>query len=102
MIRRPPRSTRTYTLFPYTTLFLSCAVPANADSQHPIRGRRHRHAARIAERRTIPTYITAIAATVRAACDHARITDIPPRAITRDRKIIVPAAAAREIGRAHV
>src|SRR3546814_5095360 len=31
MIRRPPRSTRTYTLFPYTTLFRSCrtasAVP---------------------------------------------------------------------------
>src|SRR3546814_10821507 len=25
MIRRPPRSTRTYTLFPYTTLFLSVA-----------------------------------------------------------------------------
>src|SRR3546814_18540923 len=24
MIRRPPRSTRTYTLFPYTTLFRSC------------------------------------------------------------------------------
>src|SRR3546814_6895128 len=24
MIRRPPRSTRTDTLFPYTTLFLSC------------------------------------------------------------------------------
>src|SRR3546814_11832424 len=23
MIRRPPRATRTYTLFPYTTLFLS-------------------------------------------------------------------------------
>src|SRR3546814_13596623 len=39
MIRRPPRSTRIYTLFPYTTLFLSCAYstdvvvvaqPANA------------------------------------------------------------------------
>src|SRR3546814_14624943 len=29
MIRRPPRSTRTDTLFPYTTLFrsLSCSVP---------------------------------------------------------------------------
>src|SRR3546814_7011909 len=27
MIRRPPRSTRTDTLFPYTTLFRSC-VPA--------------------------------------------------------------------------
>src|SRR3546814_11369727 len=28
MIRRPPRSTRTDTLFPYTTLFRSCPVPA--------------------------------------------------------------------------
>src|SRR3546814_7540767 len=27
MIRRPPRSTRTDTLFPYTTLFRSCARP---------------------------------------------------------------------------
>src|SRR3546814_1454932 len=26
MILRPPRSTRTYTLFPYTTLFRSCRV----------------------------------------------------------------------------
>src|SRR3546814_2672044 len=37
MIRRPPRSTRTYTLFPYTTLFRSGgasvanAIPLNAD-----------------------------------------------------------------------
>src|SRR3546814_4870391 len=28
MIRRPPRSTRTDTLFPYTTLFLSASVRA--------------------------------------------------------------------------
>src|SRR3546814_6484238 len=28
MIRRPPRSTRTDTLFPYTTLFLSVRVPS--------------------------------------------------------------------------
>src|SRR3546814_20680181 len=28
MIRRPPRSTRTDTLFPYTTLFRSCVVGA--------------------------------------------------------------------------
>src|SRR3546814_13922373 len=28
MIRRPPRSTRTDTLFPYTTLFRSAARPA--------------------------------------------------------------------------
>src|SRR3546814_6903085 len=26
MIRRPPRSTRTDTLFPYTTLFRSCSI----------------------------------------------------------------------------
>src|SRR3546814_16863067 len=28
MIRRPPRSTRTDTLFPYTTLFRSCSATA--------------------------------------------------------------------------
>src|SRR3546814_15818870 len=30
MIRRPPRSTRTDTLFPYTTLFRSCINPDSA------------------------------------------------------------------------
>src|SRR3546814_2414640 len=35
MIRRPPRSTRTDTLFPYTTLFRSPREPAAADqSRH--------------------------------------------------------------------
>src|SRR3546814_5658007 len=39
MIRRPPRSTRTDTLFPYTTLFRSpgaaaCAAGAGADHDH--------------------------------------------------------------------
>src|SRR3546814_1857048 len=33
MIRRPPRSTRTDTLFPYTTLFRS-PVPGRADYVH--------------------------------------------------------------------
>src|SRR3546814_6555969 len=32
MIRRPPRSTRTDTLFPYTTLFRSWKLPAGARS----------------------------------------------------------------------
>src|SRR3546814_2394787 len=40
MIRRPPRSTRTYTLFPYTTLFrsrlaLSAVVYHSADRDPP-------------------------------------------------------------------
>src|SRR3546814_6084699 len=40
MIRRPPRSTRTDTLFPYTTLFRSCgAARARADDpQRPHAG----------------------------------------------------------------
>src|SRR3546814_8204345 len=41
MIRRPPRSTRTDTLFPYTTLFRSVR-----DHQHPFHRRVHAHAAR--------------------------------------------------------
>src|SRR3546814_5416083 len=32
MIRRPPRSTRTYTLFPYTTLFRSFTSIASLDA----------------------------------------------------------------------
>src|SRR3546814_9539764 len=46
MIRRPPRSTRTDTLFPYTTLFRS---PEHGC--HRPRGRQVRHAARGAARR---------------------------------------------------
>src|SRR3546814_18494803 len=34
MIRRPPRSTRTYTLFPYTTLFRSSAAFRSPDDPH--------------------------------------------------------------------
>src|SRR3546814_7123143 len=33
MLRRPPRSTRTDTLFPYTTLFRSCALSAICRTQ---------------------------------------------------------------------
>src|SRR3546814_11966981 len=36
MIRRPPRSTRTDTLFPYTTLFRSAAGANVADSLHAL------------------------------------------------------------------
>src|SRR3546814_1126463 len=54
MIRRPPRSTRTDTLFPYTTLFRSRAVQpprlsSDADSPRTSGGRRrhpHAHAVR--------------------------------------------------------
>src|SRR3546814_674311 len=35
MIRRPPRSTRTDTLFPYTTLFRSASAPAASSDRPP-------------------------------------------------------------------
>src|SRR3546814_10219671 len=35
MIRRPPRSTRTDTLFPYTTLFRSGHIPYQRQAEHP-------------------------------------------------------------------
>src|SRR3546814_7371121 len=41
MIRRPPRSTRTDTLFPYTTLFRSRLV-VGGDDRRRLRGRRRR------------------------------------------------------------
>src|SRR3546814_11381715 len=56
MIRRPPRSTRTDTLFPYTTLFRSPAGlprrrlphgPAGALLRHPAPGRRAGHRGRV-------------------------------------------------------
>src|SRR3546814_2627922 len=50
MIRRPPRSTRTDTLFPYTTLFRSVADAADVQGpakqpRHPARAQ-HQHAHR--------------------------------------------------------
>src|SRR3546814_9764196 len=39
MIRRPPRSTRTYTLFPYTTLFRSIKCLASHDHGRALRQR---------------------------------------------------------------
>src|SRR3546814_3028025 len=38
MIRRPPRSTRTDTLFPYTTLFRSAAPPPRSSRAKNSRG----------------------------------------------------------------
>src|SRR3546814_2484666 len=43
MIRRPPRSTRTDTLFPYTTLFRSHAATLAVGAAGPAAARRARH-----------------------------------------------------------
>src|SRR3546814_14679737 len=54
MIRRPPRSTRTDTLFPYTTLFRSPAAPAPGPrGRSPLRqGGHHCRNARRSEEHT--------------------------------------------------
>src|SRR3546814_9007476 len=44
MIRRPPRSTRTDTRFPYTTLFLSCFPQARGADAVEMFADRRRHA----------------------------------------------------------
>src|SRR3546814_5792692 len=59
MIRRPPRSTRTDTLFPYTTLFRSVgAVPVDprpaAGGAPVVRGERRRLPALLASRARLP------------------------------------------------
>src|SRR3546814_3239844 len=41
MIRLPPRSTRTDTLFPYTTLFRSLVVPLGLEDEHRALARDH-------------------------------------------------------------
>src|SRR3546814_14937194 len=46
MIRRPPRSTRTATLFPYTTLFRSKRRVIDGARHHAMRERKHAEIAR--------------------------------------------------------
>src|SRR3546814_16092151 len=59
MIRRPPRSTRTDTLFPYTTLFRSPLLPpltgvSAADQRLPFTSERERSIARLWSRSALP------------------------------------------------
>src|SRR3546814_14060896 len=54
MIRRPPRSTRTDTLFPYTTLFRSAEFVAFVDDRpEHVRGRFEGESGRVADARHI-------------------------------------------------
>src|SRR3546814_4219763 len=82
MIRRPPRSTRTDTLFPYTTLFRS---RAHDRPRHRLDAPRQPHAGHRA-RRSAP-----------AATSHRRPLRHHPRRRPRNPAVI----ADTEIGRAH-
>src|SRR3546814_19150779 len=83
MIRRPPRSTRTDTLFPYTTLF---------------RSHRRRMGIVAARRRIIPATerVEAVGGADRARCDRPRRTVVRPEGTDRSRgPDLVPPAARR-------
>src|SRR3546814_20908539 len=94
MIRRPPRSTRTDTLFPYTTLFRS--------ARHALRGRLRATARR---RRLLPALERARTA-LRAARQHRRGSRRRPHGgrqrLPRGDRRGAPQARgdAREVGRA--
>src|SRR3546814_7270790 len=67
MIRRPPRSTRTDTLFPYTTLFRSVSHASR-------RGRQNRHWFRDDDGGAIPRPDATAEQDVRASFSYARVT----------------------------
>src|SRR3546814_14204193 len=96
MIRRPPRSTRTVTLFPYTTLFRSADrrlgadpedhVPAEIHDQLSLRERAAQPAlpwrarlAALSQRRGALPRLQAVRGGLPAAGDHHRIRAARPR-----------------------
>src|SRR3546814_10654941 len=85
MRRRPPRSTRTYTLFPYTTLFRTCI---------------HASVAQLAEQRSPKPQVVGSSPTWRATCgSYAKRGSSRTNPPTGQSGNFVN---SREIGRAHV
>src|SRR3546814_9731411 len=68
MIRRPPRSTRTDTLFPYTTLFRSL-VDCRCVAANSRKGRRDLTADLIIPRREVESFVAKCAYDVRKAAE---------------------------------
>src|SRR3546814_3283776 len=99
MIRRPPRSTRTDTLFPYTTLFRS-AVPGSIAGMVGASGRDDMEDARLGEeelRQGAGKIRSAIADQLEQALLASRAS-----VMLHDAEHVAHLPAAAEIGRAHV
>src|SRR3546814_1336413 len=118
MILRTPRSTRTDTLCPYTTLFRSRANPTSADDLAPRSGRRCRAPQRRHARTTVRPHPPGLRAPVRArrkACagdprrcaglfrrrsHRADVRRTPsPGARTTDHRVLMPPAGIPAAGR---
>src|SRR3546814_14270466 len=107
MIRRPPRSTRTDTLFPYTTLFRSRLVIGElvigAEQRLMIAGEPRIGATRL-ERLHNSLVDRAVGEVLAARTIHVERDRHPPGALARDHPIGPPLdhRTDAEIGRAHV
>src|SRR3546814_14941855 len=113
MIRRPPRSTRTDTLFPYTTLFRSVAGGVALDADTPRVGTR-RHAAPIGGpargrygnagfgRPEIPLAARISLASQGLASQFAQITTLPRACPGTERSSAAPSSTGRESFRERV
>src|SRR3546814_17442264 len=105
MIRRPPRSTRTDTLFPYTTLFRSPAHSRSEAADRADAGTLHRHGSGLCEgaagaalRPFSPLSKRPYAETDRRKVHVQLPMNFPKRSLPSASTIAVSA----EIGRAHV
>src|SRR3546814_19672914 len=103
MIRRPPRSTRTDTLVPYTTLFRSAdPIPVQGAARGGDRAALHQPAERRASRRHLRLRRLRAAALFEPdqVRKRHRLAELLGAAERRDRDRDRP--QARQIGRAHV
>src|SRR3546814_5924382 len=101
MIRRPPRSTRTDTLFPYTTLFRSL-VHHRAVAVAILEHQRILRAAGLGDRRRVVVAILAgTGIMARASLNDRRHVEVALLVVLRP-TVVAVLVDRRQIGRAHV
>src|SRR3546814_7122153 len=101
MIRRPPRSTRTDTLFPYTTLFRS-RVAARCGGDRERRARAGRRSAQAAAGRGAGGAVAGVAGDLRRGDAAAREAGRPALPAAGDDQRVPRDRRPGQIGRAHV
>src|SRR3546814_15859610 len=101
MIRRPPRSTRTYTLFPYTTLFRSSDLHGVQEHLEHVRPTLNRQ-----RRATFGPQVQHQAAVDGRQVDQAAVVEValgvPVGRQLQGYLLVDRLAGLEEIGRAHV
>src|SRR3546814_7084355 len=101
MIRRPPRSTRTDTLFPYTTLFRSADAAPGGRTIRDSNGYRKNEDMKLRAKLSILS-LAVLALAVLALAVLAILTNDPLRAEVRAPAVDIVGLRLGKIGRAHV